>query len=148
MTGIDHMKLSDRLAWGKANLEPVQSDYVIVWESPDDLDAPAQVMIPDPNWMACALHGGILPPIEAYIMDRGVAAGELKEHPHAKPISPMIQEQAMEYMAMKNLPPLIVNAAPSNRRRFVICGRNQLPVAQNFRDAWALIQPESIHATA
>ena len=29
-------------------------------------DEPAKVTHPDPNWMACALQGGILPPVEVY----------------------------------------------------------------------------------
>ena len=29
--------------------------------------------MPDPNWMACALEGGILPPIETYQRDRECA---------------------------------------------------------------------------
>ena len=53
--------LWDRLGWAKQNLEPYRSEYCIVWEDPDNLDEPAKVTHPDPNWMACALNGGILP---------------------------------------------------------------------------------------
>ena len=31
-----------------------------------NVDECAKIMTPDPNWMACALQGGILPPLEAY----------------------------------------------------------------------------------
>ena len=41
--------------------------------------------MPDPNWMACALEGGILPPIETYQRDRDVPDGQPKEHPYAAP---------------------------------------------------------------
>ena len=51
--------LWDRLGWAKENLEPYRSEYCIVWEDPDNLDEPAKVTHPDPNWMACALNGGI-----------------------------------------------------------------------------------------
>ena len=50
--------LWDRLCWAKENLEGVQSDYRVVYE--DSLDECAKILVPDPNWMACALQGGIL----------------------------------------------------------------------------------------
>ena len=55
--------LWDRLCWAKENLEGVQSDYRVVYE--DSIDECAKILVPDPNWMACALQGGILPPVEA-----------------------------------------------------------------------------------
>ena len=58
--------LWDRLCWAKENLDGVQSDYRIVWEDVDKPDEPARITVPDPNWMACALQGGILPPVEVY----------------------------------------------------------------------------------
>lgn len=58
--------LWDRLCWAKENLEPYRSEYCVVWEDQEDPDNPAKVTHPDPNWMACALKGGILPPVEAY----------------------------------------------------------------------------------
>ena len=56
--------LWDRLCWAKENLEGVQSDYRVVYE--DSIDECAKILVPDPNWMACALQGGILPPVEVY----------------------------------------------------------------------------------
>ena len=47
--------LWDRLCWAKENLEPVQSDYRVVYE--DSIDECAKILVPDPNWMACALAG-------------------------------------------------------------------------------------------
>ena len=63
---MTHGHLWDRLCEAKERLDPVQSKYRIMFENPDDLDAPAAIMCPDPNWMACALAGDILPPIETY----------------------------------------------------------------------------------
>ena len=31
--------LWDRLCWAKEKLEPVRTEYCVVWEDPDDLDA-------------------------------------------------------------------------------------------------------------
>ena len=58
--------LWDRLCWAKEKLEPYRSEYCVVWEDQEEPDAPAKVTHPDPNWMACAMQGGILPPVEAY----------------------------------------------------------------------------------
>jgi len=56
--------LFDRLCWAKENLDGVQSDYRVVYE--DNIDECAKILVPDPNWMACALQGGILPPVQVY----------------------------------------------------------------------------------
>ena len=58
--------LWERLHWAKEKLEPIQSDYRVVWEDPNEPDEPAKVTIPDPNWLACAMQGGILPPVQSY----------------------------------------------------------------------------------
>ena len=46
--------LFDRLCWAKENLEGHQSDYRVVYE--DSVDECAKILVPDPNWMACALE--------------------------------------------------------------------------------------------
>tara|TARA_S200002703_G_scaffold141667_1_gene133666 strand:- start:231 stop:536 length:306 start_codon:yes stop_codon:yes gene_type:complete len=56
--------LWDRLCWAKERLEPVQSDYRVIYE--DNVDECAKILVPDPNWMACAMQGGILPPVWVY----------------------------------------------------------------------------------
>ena len=93
---MKHEHLWVRLAEAKAVLEPVQSKYRVLFEDPREPDAPAKVLCPDPNWLACALTGGILPPIETYQRDRDVPDGEPKEHPYAEPIGPMTEEEAIE----------------------------------------------------
>lgn len=45
---------------------PVRSRYAVVYEDPADMDAPCAITRPDPNWMASALAGGVLPPVGAY----------------------------------------------------------------------------------
>ena len=61
-----HGHLWDRLAEAKSRLAPVQSKYRVVFENPATPDEPASVLVPDPNWMAAALAGGVLPPVSAY----------------------------------------------------------------------------------
>jgi hypothetical protein len=73
--------LWDRLCWAKEKLEPVRSEYCVVWEDPEEPDAPAKVTHPDPNWLACALQGGILPPVEAYWeLAKDEAKPDFKKH--------------------------------------------------------------------
>jgi len=63
---MTHGHLWDRLAEAKSRLSPVQSKYRVVFEDPADPEAPAKVLVPDLNWMAAALAGGVLPPVSAY----------------------------------------------------------------------------------
>ena len=73
--------LWERLHWAKEKLEPIQSDYRVVWEDPNEPDEPAKVTIPDPNWMACAMQGGILPPVQSYWeLKKDEAQPDFKKH--------------------------------------------------------------------
>ncbi len=60
------MTLFERLCWAKQNIPPVQSSKVVVFEDPAFEKAPCKILTPSPEWMACAMHGSILPPIDAY----------------------------------------------------------------------------------
>jgi hypothetical protein len=97
-----------RLLEAKSRLKPVQSKYRVLFEDPREPDEPAKVLVPDPNWMACALEGGILPPIDTYQRDRLVPDGEPKEHPYAEPIEAMTEEEAIEYLVQKDIDPAVL----------------------------------------
>ena len=74
--------LWDRLCWAKENLEGHQSDYRVVYE--DSVDECAKILVPDPNWMACALQGGLLPPVWVYQeLAKDEAQTDFKKHPTA-----------------------------------------------------------------
>lgn len=132
--------LHDRLLWAKyeLHLAPVQSRYRVVFEDPDELDAPAKVLVPDPNWLACALHGGILPPVETYLRDQSVPDGEPKEHPYAEPIGPMTEEEAIEYLIMKDIPRKVWDTEGANKPRFKIVPVEMIPTDRTHRNAWRL----------
>ena len=68
--------LWDRLAEAKSRLAPVQSKYRVLFEDPATPDEPAKVLVPDPNFMAAALAGNVLPPIDTYQRDRLVPDGQ------------------------------------------------------------------------
>jgi hypothetical protein len=106
---LKEFKLFDRLCWAKDNLEPHQSDYRVVFE--DNVDEPAKVLVPDPNWMACAMHGGILPPVWVYHeLEKDEKTSGFKKHTRGyllhetEPMPPMSEEEAIEYLIMKDIP--------------------------------------------
>jgi len=147
--------LFNRILWAKANLAPFQSQYCIAWEDPDDPDAPMRVTTPAPEWMAMALHGGLLPPIEAYLADKAVTDEYERvhgsqegfnwkdhggaKHPYAEPIGPMTEEEAMEYLALKDLPTRVIEYK-GNRQIIKFVPRHLIPVNRKWRNTWKLSQ--------
>jgi hypothetical protein len=138
--------LWDRLADAKARLEPVQSKYRVLFENPNDLDAPAAVLVPDPNWMAAALDGNVLPPIDTYLRDQNVPDGEPKEHPYAEPIDAMTEEEALEYLVMKDISPSIWRDYIGNRTILKIVPVELIPTDRTFRNSWRITQAEETTA--
>ena len=138
--------LWDRLCWAKENLEGKQSDYRIVWEDPDKPEECSKVTVPDPNWLACALQGGILPPVEVYwLLAEDEAKPDFKKHTrgyllhNTKPVEAMTEEQAIEYLIMKDIPQRVWrNYDKANKPRLVICKKDQLPSTREWRNAWKI----------
>ena len=129
-----------RLLEAKARLKPVQSKYRVLFEDPREPDAPAKVLVPDPNWMACALEGDILPPIDTYQRDRLVPDGEPKEHPYAEPIGAMTEEEAVEYLVQKDIDPAVWRDYQGNRTILKIVPVEMIPSDRSFRNAWRIMQ--------
>jgi len=132
--------LWDRLLEAKSRLEPVQSKYRVLFEDPATPDEPAKVLVPDPNWMACALAGGILPPLDTYQRDRDVPDGQPKEHPYAEPIDAMSEEEAIEYLVMKDIDPAVWRDYQGNRTILKIVPVELIPSDRSFRNAWRVVQ--------
>ena len=137
---MTHGHLWDRLAEAKSRFAPVQSKYRVVFEDPATPDEPAKVLVPDPNWMAAALEGNILPPIDTYQRDRDVPDGEPKEHPYAQPIGPMTEEEAIEYLIMKDICPSVWQEYRGNRTIMKIVPVEMIPADRSFRNAWRIAQ--------
>ena len=129
-----------RLLEAKSRLKPVQSKYRVLFEDPREPDAPAKVLVPDPNWMAAALAGDILPPIDTYQRDRLVPDGEPKEHPYAEPIGPMTEEEAIEYLVMKDIHPAVWRDYKGNRCIMKIVPVELIPSDRSYRNAWRIAQ--------
>ena len=132
--------LWERLLEAKSRLKPVQSKYRVLFEDPNAPDEPAKVLVPDPNWMAAALAGDILPPIDTYQRDRLVPDGEPKEHPYAEPIGAMTEEEAIEYLIMKDIDPAVWRDYQGNRTIMKIVPVELVPSDRSFRNAWKINQ--------
>jgi hypothetical protein len=137
-------KLFDRLCWAKENLEPVQSDYRVVFET--DVDSPASILVADPNWMAAAKQGGILPPVWVYwLLAADEAHPDFKKHTRGyllhdtQPIGPLTEEQAIEYLIYKDVPRHVwENYNKGNKPNLIICNKSQLPKTREWRNAWSI----------
>ena len=138
--------LWERLLEAKSRLKPVQSKYRVLFEDPNAPDEPAKVLVPDPNWMAAALEGDILPPIDTYQRDRLVPDGEPKEHPYAEPIGAMTEEEAIEYLIMKDIDPSIWRDYEGNRCIMKIVPVELIPSDRSFRNAWRINQETEMAA--
>ena len=137
---MTHGHLWDRLAEAKSRLAPVQSKYRVLFEDPATPDEPAKVLVPDHNFMAAALAGNVLPPIDTYQRDRLVPDGEPKEHPYAEPIGAMSEEEAIEYLVMKDIDPSIWRDYQGNRCIMKIVPVELIPSDRSFRNAWKINQ--------
>jgi len=136
--------LFDRLCWAKENLEGYQSDYRVVYE--DSVDECAKVLVPDPNWMACALQGGILPPVQVYWeLAKDEAQPDFKKHTrgyllhNTEPVQAMTEKQALEYLIQKDIPQHVWREwNEGNKPKIVICRKEQLPATREWRNAWKI----------
>lgn len=158
ITGIDWSQY--RLHEREAIFRQVVSDHnlhddmeqpplCIVWEDPDDLDAPVKITRPSPTWWAMALHGDILPPVEVYHALREDeeapgftrhTRGHLLHETH--PISAMTPEQAIEYLIQKDIPPRVWRDYRGNRTILKIVPVHLIPSDRTYRDSWRIHQQE------
>ncbi len=138
--------LFDRLCWAKENLEPVQSDYRVVYE--DSIDECAKILVPDPNFMAACMNGGIIPKIENYwALAEDEAQPDFVKHTRGyllhdtEPMGAMTEEEVIEFLILKDCPAdVVANFDSGNRRTLVICKKEQLPSHRVWRNAWRINQ--------
>jgi hypothetical protein len=151
----NHKHLWFRTCYYAQVLKPVESKYRVLFEDPNYLDAQAKVLVPDPNWMAAALHGSVLPDISSYIADQITLAeyekqnGSLEgfnwrdhdpQYPYAAPRGPMTEEEAIEYLIQKDIPPRVWRDYKGNRTIMKIVPVELIPTDRTFRNAWRIAQ--------
>ena len=127
------------------------TDYRVIFEDPDQPEAPATVLVPSDNWMADAMAGN-LPPIWVYWQlhdDEQNAIDEgrhttFKHNPEkhalqftAPRIGPLTEEEAIEYLIMKDIPRRVWGKN-HNRPMLKIVTKDQVPLDRQFRNAWRL----------
>lgn len=128
------------------------TDYRVIFEDPDQPDAPAMVLIPSDNWIQDAMAGN-LPPIWVYwqLQDdeqKAIDEGRHQSFKHdeeklmlqytAPRIGPLTEEEAIEYLIMKDIPRRVWSKE-HNRQMFKIVTKDQLPSDRTFRNAWRLL---------
>jgi len=128
-----------------------QSQYAIIWEDPDDLDAPAKVTVPSPTWLGMATHGGILPPVEVYwALKEDEAHSNFKHHTrghllhNTPPMRAMTEEEAIEYLIMKDIPDRVWKDYKGNREILKIVPRHAIPTDRTYRNAWKIKQDQQV----
>lgn len=113
---------------------PVQSDYRILYEHPDN--GQLCILTPAAHWMGLALLGGVLDTIEVHLLNQP----KLSEF--IEPCPPLTEEQAMEYLLIKDVfakhPDLLTSR--TNRRRYLIVRADQINYDRDFRDALSINQ--------
>lgn len=144
------MKLIDREILFQA-LHPnlPETNYFVLWEDPSDLEAPLQILVPSPSWIAMAMHGGILPPVEVFHeLAEDEACDDFENHTRGHllhetpPVGPMTEEEAMIYLAKKDIPPRVWRDYKGNRVILKIIHKSVLPTDRTVRDAWQVSQPD------
>lgn len=150
------MSYADQPLWAREHNftrdhpELPEPQYAIIWEDPEDLDAPMAVTVPAPAWLAMAMHGGILPPVEVYwALAEDEAQPGFKRHTRGHllhetpPVGAMTEEGAMEYLVMKDVPPRVWRDYQGNRVILKIVRREMIPTDRNYRNAWKIKQEAS-----
>lgn len=127
------------------------SNYRIIYDNPDDLDAPSAVVCPAPEFIELAMAGE-LPEIGVYWAlqadeERAIAEGRHSTFKHdpekleaqftAPRTGPLTEEEAMEYLVLKDVPRSVWGRS-HNRPMFKIVKKEDVPSDRSFRNAWRL----------
>lgn len=129
--------LFEHVCWASENLTRVETDLVVVYE---DGEGPAKILVPAPEWMAMAMHGRMLPPVEHYHNEQrsedGTFIGPRDYWSSYQPIEPLTEEQAIEYLIQKDIPRHVWTEGSNHK--MVICRRSQIPPTRRWRNAWKI----------
>ena len=132
-----------------------QPPFAVLWEDPDDIEAPVKITTPAPAWWAMALHGGILPPVEVYwALKHDEEQPGFTRHTRGKllhetpPMRAMTEEEAMHYLIMKDVPPRVWRDYEGNRTILRIVPRELIPTDRSYRNAWRIAQDAPIKEEA
>ena len=129
----------------------MQSKYRVIFDDPDQPDEASCILVPAPEWMDEAMSGK-LPPLHNWydLQDaeqKAIDEGRHQEFKHdpemydnqftAPRIGPLTEEQAIEYLCLKDLPRRCFTEV-HNRPMFKIVTVDQIPKDRTFRNAWEM----------
>ena len=127
------------------------NNYRVIFEDPEQPEQPAMVLAPNDEWLEQA-KAGLLPPISVYwaLQDDEQQAIAEGRHDTFQPdpekhaaqrtaprIGPLTEEEAIEYLIMKDIPRHIWSKE-YNRPMFKIVKTEDVPTDRSFRNAWRL----------
>ena len=105
--------------------------YVIVYEDPEDLDAPARVVTPGADFFEHASRGGVLMDArEVLARARGSTFDE------SKTAGPMTNQEAMVWLLLHSVPERVWN---SNSQMYSFVEADTVPRDRTFRSAWKMV---------
>jgi hypothetical protein len=98
--------------------------------------------------MACALNGGILPPVWVYWeLKKDEAKPDFVKHTrgyllhNTEPVKAMTEEEAIEYLIQKDIPERVWrDYEQANHKRLFVVKKEQLPQHRTWRNAWKIDQ--------
>lgn len=140
-----------------------QGRYAITWQEPlwrqerkrreDELSGESatqnygtlRITRPSPTWLAMAMHGGMIPPVQVYwALQYDEAQPGFKHHTRGHllhetpPMRPLTEEEAMEYLAMMVVPQRVWTDRTQNSRLMRIVPIESIPNDRTHRNAWRL----------
>ena len=128
--------------------------YAVVYEDPDDDRTGVHVLHPSPRWLQEEAMAGLLPPVSVFWdlqqeEDRQFAEGKdviiqprhlwIKQFT-AERIGPLTEEQAMEYLILKDVPRSVWSRR-HNRPMVKIISQEDVPTQFEFifAEAWEMV---------
>jgi hypothetical protein len=148
MVDYSQYKLHEReMIFKKLQKDLPEPSYAIMWEDPAKPDEPMRITKPSPTWLAMAMHGDILPPVEVYhALAEDEARPGFKRHTRGylmhetKPLPAMTEKEAMEYLVQKDIPARVWRDYEGNREILKIVPVELVPTDRSLRNAWAIDQ--------
>lgn len=127
------------------------ANYRVIYEDPDRPEEAVRVLVPSDSWLKEAMSGN-LPPIWVHWQlqsdeEKAISKGRHDNFKHdpkklalqdtAPRIGPLTEEEAMEYLVMKDVPHRVW-AVEYNRPMFKIVKTEQIPSDRTWRNSWKL----------
>jgi hypothetical protein len=132
-----------------AGVEPTDGGFRVLYEDPEDPDAPVLIMQPARWQFMALLVGGIMPPVEIWWklreleLEKGyLTRDEQRLQDTAAPIGPLTPKDALLYLIMRDVPPRVWRDYKGNRQILRVVRADAIPADRRLRNAWRIRQRE------